>query len=82
VPTSHHVKLLYGTTAVEWLGRAATVAGFVGLGLLVWWGWNRGVPITVPSGAAAPVDDGENTGGRRRRRPVRFPLRSRDDPGG
>lgn len=37
VPTSKHVVLSYGTTRPEWVGRAGTVAGLVGVGLLVWW---------------------------------------------
>ena len=35
VPTSHHVTLTYGTTTVDWIGKAASVAGLVGLGTLV-----------------------------------------------
>jgi hypothetical protein len=88
VPTSHHVKLVYGTTTAEWLGRIGTLAGFVGLGLLAWWGWNHRGPELAPAGDAVVADDegsahGDgNNGGRRRRRSVRFPLRSRGDPGG
>jgi len=37
VPTRHDVTLRYGTTSAEWLGRLGTLAGLVGLGLLVWW---------------------------------------------
>ena len=37
VPTRHDVTLRYGTTTAEWLGRLGTLAGLVGLGLLVWW---------------------------------------------
>ena len=39
VPTSKHVTLEFGTTAVEWVGRLGTLLGVVGVGLLVWWGW-------------------------------------------
>ncbi len=27
IPTSHDVRLSYGTTTVDWLGRAGTIAG-------------------------------------------------------
>jgi hypothetical protein len=37
VPTSTHVELTYGLTPVDWLGRAITVAGAVGLVLLGLW---------------------------------------------
>jgi hypothetical protein len=60
VPTSRHVRLTYGTTSAEWLGRVGTLAGLVGLGALVWWG------MTTPS------DSGRTW----RRRRVRFPSRS------
>jgi len=35
VPTSHHVALSYGTTGIDWLGKAASVAGLVGAGVLL-----------------------------------------------
>ncbi|MGO8876228.1 MAG: hypothetical protein ACLQNG_10765 [Acidimicrobiales bacterium] len=35
VPTSHHVTLAYGTTTVDWIGKAASLAGLAGLGALV-----------------------------------------------
>jgi hypothetical protein len=39
VPTSHDVKLTYGLTAVDWLGRLGTIFGIVGLiGLAAWKG--------------------------------------------
>jgi len=41
VPTEREVRLEYGTTTAEWAGRAGTVAGVVGLGLLAWW-WPGG----------------------------------------
>jgi hypothetical protein len=41
VPTSRHVRLTYGTTTAEWVGRVGTVLGVVGLGGLVWWGRSR-----------------------------------------
>jgi len=37
VPDKHHVTLSFGTTTAEWLGRLGTLAGAVGLVLLVWW---------------------------------------------
>ncbi len=37
VPTEDDVVLSYGVTGVDWLGRLLTIAGLVGLGLLVWW---------------------------------------------
>jgi hypothetical protein len=44
VPTSTDVRLEYGTTSAEWLGRLGTVAGLVGVGLLVWWPRRRRSP--------------------------------------
>jgi hypothetical protein len=41
VPTSKDVTLEYGTTPAEWLGRAGTVAGAIGVGALAWW-WRPG----------------------------------------
>jgi hypothetical protein len=41
VPTSHDVTLTFGTTNAEWLGRVGTLAGVVGLGLLIWWPAHR-----------------------------------------
>ncbi|MCU1494031.1 MAG: hypothetical protein JWO62_1795 [Acidimicrobiaceae bacterium] len=51
VPTSHHVILHYGTTAIDWLGKGASVAGIAGLALLV-----RPVGPTGV-GATASADD-------------------------
>ncbi|MFM8302743.1 MAG: hypothetical protein ACKOA9_00365 [Actinomycetota bacterium] len=51
VPTEKQVTLTYGTTPAEWLGRLLTLAGLVGLGLLVWWGRRRsGADPEVPAG--------------------------------
>jgi hypothetical protein len=42
VPTSHDVKLTYGLTKVDWLGRFGTLLGIVGLvGLVAWKGAER-----------------------------------------
>jgi hypothetical protein len=41
VPTSRHVRLHYGTTSAEWIGRVGTLAGFAGLVALVVWPWRR-----------------------------------------
>ncbi|MEX1008821.1 MAG: 6-pyruvoyl-tetrahydropterin synthase-related protein [Acidimicrobiia bacterium] len=65
VPTSKHVRLAYGTTSAEWLGRAGSLAGLAGLGALVWWG------VTAPTASGAG-----GSGPDRRRRRVRFPSRS------
>ncbi|MGH9031085.1 MAG: hypothetical protein ACRDZV_03070, partial [Acidimicrobiia bacterium] len=51
VPTSRQVRLEYGTTTAEWLGRAGTLAGVVGVVGLAWW-WRPG-----------RRDDGETPGG-------------------
>jgi hypothetical protein len=37
VPTSNDVKLTYGLTKYEWLGRLGTLLGIVGVGLLIAW---------------------------------------------
>jgi hypothetical protein len=37
VPTSNDVKLTYGLTEYEWLGRLGTLLGIVGVGLLIAW---------------------------------------------
>ncbi len=82
VPTSKHVKLVYGTTTAEWVGRAATVLGFVGLGLLAWWGWNARTGKGDGGTAAEPVADeesgaaGEGSPGNRRRKRSTVRLRS------
>ena len=42
VPTSHDVKLTYGLTAVDWLGRLGTLFGLGALGgLFAWKGFER-----------------------------------------
>ncbi len=35
VPTSHDVKLVYGTSKVDWAGKIASLGGVVGLGMLL-----------------------------------------------
>ncbi|MGD0593862.1 MAG: hypothetical protein ABSB54_09330 [Acidimicrobiales bacterium] len=35
VPTSHHVTLAYGTTTVDWIGKAASLVGLAGLVALI-----------------------------------------------
>jgi hypothetical protein len=61
IPTSKHVTLNYGLTAMDWLGRAVTIAGVVGLALLaLWTGATR-----YAAGARTPAgngDDPENGG--------------------
>jgi hypothetical protein len=87
VPTSKHVKLVYGTTKAEWAGRVGTVLGLVGVGLLAWWGWNSrfGADAADGDGVEDGVDGGGGGGGggggadptagsrRRRRSTVRLP---------
>jgi hypothetical protein len=72
VPTSKHVKLTFSTATVDWVGRALTVVGLVGLGGLVWWG------LAARRSDEPVVEDGalEDRGMDRPRRRVRFPSRS------
>jgi hypothetical protein len=65
VPTSKHVKLTFTTATVDWVGRALTVVGLVGLGGLVWWGI-----------ATRRPDEPDGSGVESRRRRVRFSSRS------
>jgi hypothetical protein len=62
VPTSKHVTLRFETATVDWVGRALTLVGLVGLAGLVWWG-------------IATLRDPDPSVESRRRR-VRFPSRS------
>ena len=62
VPTSKHVKLTFGTSTADQVGRVLTVVGVLGLGGLVWWG--------------LAVRPSEDSGVGERRRRVRFPSRS------
>jgi 6-pyruvoyl-tetrahydropterin synthase related domain len=61
VPTSNEVRLEYGTTNAEWLGRIGSGFGLVGLGALVCWGRRRrpseGGTEPDPDSASAPVVD-------------------------
>jgi hypothetical protein len=41
IPTRHDVKLEYGTTTADWVGRIGTGVGLVGLIGLAWWPWWR-----------------------------------------
>jgi hypothetical protein len=56
VPTSKHVRLTYGTTAAEWVGRFVSVLGLVGLAGLVWWG-ARARAVSAPASAARALAD-------------------------
>ncbi|HUF85637.1 MAG TPA: hypothetical protein VMQ81_13730 [Acidimicrobiia bacterium] len=56
VPTSKEVRLEYGTTTAEWLGRVGTVAGFLGLGALIWWPFRRRDHDDGPGTMAVPSD--------------------------
>jgi hypothetical protein len=59
VPTSHDVKLTYGLTAVDWLGRLGTLFGIVGLVVLIFWkGLERYGAMTK-----RPEDDEDAPGG-------------------
>jgi hypothetical protein len=51
VPTSHDVKLTYGLTSVDWLGRVITLLAIAALGALITWKGMRRF------GAAGPSDD-------------------------
>jgi hypothetical protein len=57
VPTSKDVTLTFGTTNAEWLGRVATLAGVVGLGLLIWWPYHvrrRRARVAAPGDVEGP----------------------------
>ena len=59
VPTSHDVKLTYGLTAVDWLGRIGTLLGIVGLGVLIAWkGAERFGALTRATPTTMPATDG------------------------
>jgi hypothetical protein len=65
VPTSHDVKLTYGLTKIDWLGRFGTLVGIGGLVLLVGWkGLERYGAARRPDdddteAGAAPPDEGD-----------------------
>ena len=85
-PTKH-VKLTYGTTSVEWVGRVLTLVGLVGLGVLVWWGLaarrrGRSPTSAGPDGGGEPDEAGVGRAPRRVRFPSRFPtVRTRGSRG-
>ena len=56
VPTSHDVKLTYGLTGADWLGRFITLLGVAGLGALITWKGLRRFGAD-----RRPADDGEST---------------------
>jgi hypothetical protein len=64
VPTSHDVKLTYGLTKIDWLGRFGTLLGIGGLVLLVGWkgleryGATRRPDDDDAEAGAAPPDEG------------------------
>ncbi len=59
VPTSRDVRLDYSTTTVEYLGRAATVVGLLGVaGLAVWPWWRRRRRREQPEAASGAAADG------------------------
>ena len=66
VPTSHDVKLTYGLTGADWLGRFVTLIAVAALGALVTWkGMRRfgaagtGAGWTTSDSSADDDDDGE-----------------------
>jgi hypothetical protein len=66
VPTSHDVKLTYGLTSVDWLGRLGTLVGIAGLaGLVLWKGFDRfggaddAAPVPAETTAPGPTSDGQ-----------------------
>ena len=62
VPTSHDVKLTYGFTGADWLGRFVTLIAVAALGALVTWKGMRRF------GAERGSREDERSGARRRRR--------------
>ena len=60
VPTSTHVELTYGLTAVDWLGRMITIAGAVGLVLLALWTGARRFAAEGDSESDGEEPDGDD----------------------
>jgi hypothetical protein len=51
------VRLVYGTTTAEWVGRIGTLLGLGGLAFLVWW-----VPGRRPRREVSPDGPGDPEG--------------------
>ena len=71
IPTENDVSLTYGLTPVDWLGRAISLAGLLGLvGLVVWKGARRyGANSTPRRRGGVRPDDDESPANRRAARP-------------
>jgi hypothetical protein len=62
VPVAHHVVLSYKSTAIDWVGRIASVVGLAGLAAVGRFG-TAGAPASPASGpASTPIAPGEGTG--------------------
>jgi hypothetical protein len=60
VPTGNDVKLTYGLTKYEWLGRVGTLLGIVGVGWLIAW---KGAERYAATREDASPESGEGEGG-------------------
>ncbi len=75
VPTAHHVVLTYGTTAADWGGKAATLAGLAGVvGLAVAKPPTPAMPTGAPAPPPAVVPDQDDE------RPLEAEEPEADDP--